>query len=59
MKKRKIIDFFLWGHLKNKVYKTPLTDLQDLCNRIIHNVTKFKNHPEIIRKSKQDIKIRC
>ena len=26
-------DFFLWGHLKNEVYKTPPTDLQELRDR--------------------------
>ena len=53
-KNRKIIDFFLWGHLKNKVYKTPPTDLQDLRNRIIPTVTKLL---EIIRKSMRDMRV--
>jgi len=29
------MDFFLWGHLKSVVYKTPPADLQDLRNRIV------------------------
>lgn len=29
------LDFFLWGHLKSVVYKTPVADIQDLKDRII------------------------
>ena len=28
-------DFFLWGHLKEKVYSTPIDSIEDLKNRII------------------------
>jgi len=28
------LDFFLWGHLKTQVYKTPPESIQDLKNRI-------------------------
>ena len=48
-KKEKTKNFFLWGHLRNKVYKTPPNDLKDLRDCIIHNVTKLKNHPKIIK----------
>lgn len=27
-------DFFLWGHLKNEVYKTRAGDINELCARI-------------------------
>lgn len=29
------LDFFLWGHIKSKVYSTPPTSLEDLRRRII------------------------
>lgn len=29
------LDFFLWGHIKNKVYSTPPASLEDLRRRII------------------------
>lgn len=32
------LDFFLWGHIKNKVYSTVPTTLQDLKNRVINAV---------------------
>ena len=28
------LDFYLWGYIKSKVYRTPPTDLNDLQNRI-------------------------
>ncbi|KAJ8964882.1 hypothetical protein NQ317_001310 [Molorchus minor] len=28
------MDYFLWGYLKDKVYQTSLTDLEELKNRI-------------------------
>lgn len=37
-----ILDFFIWGHLKEKVYATPLRNLAELENRIrteVQNIT--------------------
>jgi hypothetical protein len=28
------LDYFLWGTVKEKVYSTPLVDIDDLKNRI-------------------------
>ena len=39
--------FFLWGYLKNKVYETPPTDLQDLRDRIGRHVAELSDHPEM------------
>ena len=52
-------DFFLWGHLKNEVYKTPPTDLQELRDRIIQSATVLKNNPEMIKNAMQNMKKRC
>ncbi len=30
------LDFFFWGYLKSKVYETPVQNLQELQNRIVH-----------------------
>lgn len=30
------LDFFLWGHLKNKIYATQPTSLEDLRQRIVN-----------------------
>jgi len=52
-------DFFLWGHLKNEVYKTPPTDLQELRNRIIQSATVLKNNPEMIKNAMRSMRKRC
>lgn len=41
------LDFFLWGYLKTKVYKSKPNDLQDLKTRIseeIHDINTNKQH---------------
>lgn len=35
------LDYFLWGHLKSKVYKTQPTDIEDLRQRIIEECAKI------------------
>ncbi len=37
------LDFFLWGHLKTNVYKTPVRDLNDLKTRIANEIKIIKN----------------
>jgi hypothetical protein len=37
------LDFFLWGHVKNNVYKSPIKDMNDLKTKIemeIKSITK-------------------
>jgi hypothetical protein len=38
-------DFFLWPHLKNSIYQTPVHDLQELKLRITEKVNKINNNP--------------
>lgn len=52
-------DFFLWGYLKDKVYATPPTDLQELRERISHHVNELKDNRESIRKSMRAMRARC
>lgn len=40
-------DFFLWGHLKEKVYKTPVQSVEDLKTRIRRHYREIT--PEILR----------
>ncbi|KAJ8979099.1 hypothetical protein NQ317_014111 [Molorchus minor] len=48
------MDYFLWGYLKDKVYQTSLTDLEELKNRIgnecealnVHNSNVPPKHTE-------------
>lgn len=41
------LDFFLWGYLKQKVYKTPVKDLNQLCRRITEHVQLIE--PETLK----------
>ena len=41
------LDFFLWGHLKSKIYATQPESLQDLRNRITHECQQIT--PDILR----------
>jgi len=41
------LDYFLWGYLKDRVYQTPLTDVDDLKNRIIRQCRVL--NPDVLR----------
>jgi hypothetical protein len=38
-------DFFLWPHLKNSIFKTPVLDLVDLRQRIENKIVEINNNP--------------
>lgn len=42
-------DFFLWGYMKQKVFKTPPENLDDLRGRIEREFENLRRHPEIVR----------
>ena len=44
-------DFFLWGHLKNQVYKTPPPSLEILRHRIEEEFRLLKNKPQVIKRA--------
>lgn len=50
--------FFLWGHIKNKVYETPFTDndTTELGNRIQHAFTEL--HPDMLEEAAKAYKER-
>lgn len=52
-------DFFLWGDLKNKVFVTPPRNLQDLQQRIQHEVEVLRQNPGTIRRAVNDMRRRC
>lgn len=49
------LDFFLWGHLKSKVYVTPPRDLDDLEARIRAEMDVLRQDPEMIRRAVFDM----
>jgi len=52
-------DYFLWGHLKNKVFSTPPRDLDDLQDRIRREVDALRNDPDMVRRVVQGMLSRC
>jgi hypothetical protein len=51
---RNPIDFYIWGHVKNEVYSTPLTNVEELWERIVATFDVIRNRPgqlESVRKS--------
>ncbi|CAH1381556.1 unnamed protein product, partial [Tenebrio molitor] len=34
-------DFFLWPHIKNSIYTTPINDLAELGNRITQKINEI------------------
>lgn len=44
------LDFFLWGHLKSLVYKTPVQNVEDLKNRIQESCDTIRNTPGIFER---------
>jgi len=39
------IDFYLWGHIKNEVYFTPLTNVDELWEHIVATFDAIRNQP--------------
>lgn len=52
-------DFFLWGHIKSKVYATPLENINQLQERIIREVNAIKENPQMVRKVMQAMRSRA
>lgn len=49
------LDFFLWGHIKSRVYITPPADLDDLERRITAQVEILRQDRNLIRRSVTDM----
>lgn len=43
-------DFFLWGHLKSKVYFSPPENTDDLRERIVNEVNLLKENPDLVKR---------
>lgn len=50
------LDYFLWGHLKSKVYETAPRDIAELRQRIIDECAKIT--PEILRNVREEFEYR-
>jgi hypothetical protein len=39
------IHFYIWGHVKNEVYSTPVTNFDELWERIVATFDAIRNRP--------------
>lgn len=56
------LDFFLWGHIKNEVYSTEVTTVEELKNRIILSFNKLKEmaaNGDLLSRVRNNIIRRC
>lgn len=49
------LHFYLWSHLNVLFYKTPVPDVNDLKNRIIHKECSRWNTPGIFEDDRQSM----
>lgn len=52
------LDFFLWGHLKQLVYTTPIENVEELRNRIIASCRTIRQTPGIFERVRQSMRRR-
>jgi hypothetical protein len=48
-------DFFLWGHMKQLVYATPVDTIEELRNRIEDVAAEIKGNAEMIMRTQQSL----
>ena len=53
------LDFFLWGHLKSLVYKTPVETNEDLLARVLAGCDEIRNMPGIFERVQNSFLHRC
>jgi hypothetical protein len=51
-------DFFLWPHIKNSIYTTPINDLDDLSQRIRVKIEEINNAPNMLENVINGLKTR-
>lgn len=49
------LDFFLWGHLKNLVYETPVTSQEELVARIVAAAGKIQDDTDMLNRVTQSL----
>ena len=48
-------DYFLWGYLKSKVFRSPPVDIADLQARITHEANLLKQDRNLVRRAVRDM----
>lgn len=52
-------DYFLWGYLKDKVYRTPPQNVNDLRNKIQNEANLLRQDPALLRRVFLDMRQRA
>jgi hypothetical protein len=52
------IDFYLWGHVKSEVYSTPVTNVDELWERIVATFGAIRNRPGQLERVRESM-MRC
>lgn len=52
------LDYYLWGHVKSLVYSTPIVDIYQLEDRIVHSFQMIKEQPGICERVRQSLRNR-
>jgi hypothetical protein len=47
------LDFFLWGHLKNLVYETPVASPENLIAKIVAAAGEIQDDPDMLSRVRQ------
>lgn len=60
-----VLDYFIWGTIKNKVYESPLTTIEDCMQRVrnaFQNISQDSirraTHEELIRRCEKCVEVR-
>ncbi len=54
-----LLDFFLWGYLKSKVYTTPLANLDDIETRIRNEMNILRQDRAMVRRAVNSMSARA
>lgn len=53
------VDYYLWGHLKAKVYDVAINSREELLERINNACVEVRNNPDMIRRAIRNITTRA
>ena len=51
-------DFFLWPHLKNSIFSTPVNDLDELRQRVTNKIQEINNNPQMLQNVSNSVRKR-
>jgi hypothetical protein len=49
------IDFYIWAHVKSEVYSTPVTNVDELWERILATFGAIRNRPRQLERDRESV----